>query len=48
MTDRESELANRFALAHFGRTFVGLNDINRAFCRNCVRDYLQLNYPIMG
>jgi len=47
MTLYESQLADRFALAHFGRTYMGLTDINRAFCRNCVKNYLQLDYPLL-
>jgi len=47
MTDEQYTLANRFALAHFGRSFVGLSHINRAFCRNCVRNYLGLDYSLL-
>jgi len=48
MLERENDLANRFAIAHFGVTYMGLDAVNRAFCRNCVRDYLGLDYPLLG
>jgi len=48
MQERENELADRFAVAHFGRHYVFLNSINRAFCRNLVRNYLGLDYPLLG
>jgi len=48
MQVHESEIANRFAIALFGRSYVGLNSINRAYCRARVREYLNLEFPLLG
>lgn len=47
MTEREAQLANRFALAHFGRSFVALSPNDRLFCLNRVTGYLQLDHQLM-